>query len=60
MQTSATWQTNPEHFGIEIKFPNKPADEVLNELRLAGFRWHKAKKLWYIVDTHRPGFWPIK
>jgi hypothetical protein len=51
MQTSATWQTNPEHFGIEIKFPTKPADEILDELRLVGFRWHRAKKIWYIVDT---------
>jgi hypothetical protein len=47
----ASWQTNPEHSGIEILFPSKPAEEVLNELRQAGFRWHKAKKLWYHRDT---------
>jgi len=50
-EASATWQTNPEHSGIEIKFSVKPSDEVLNELRQAGFRWHKVKKLWYVRDT---------
>jgi len=50
-EASATWQTNPEHSGIEIKFLSKPSDEVLNELRQAGFRWHRSKKLWYIRDT---------
>lgn len=51
MQASATWQTNPEHFGIEIKFPSKPSDEILSQLHQAGFKWHRSKKLWYTKDT---------
>ena len=48
---AASWQTNPEHSGIEILFASKPADEILNELRQAGFRWHRGRKLWYHKDT---------
>ncbi len=48
---AAFWQINPEHSGIEIRFPSKPADEVLIELQQACFRWHRAKKMWYHKDT---------
>lgn len=42
---------NEEKNGIEIKFSNKPETETLNELKENGFRWHRAKKVWYAKDT---------
>lgn len=46
-----TYTLNQELNGIEIKFDQKPAAEVLTELKAAGYRWHKVKKLWYAKQT---------
>ena len=43
----ATYQFVPEHNGIEIYFDVKPSDEVLEELRGNGWRWHRVKECWF-------------
>lgn len=42
---------NEEKNGIEIKFDDKPSQEVLENLKLHGFRWSKYQKIWYAKDT---------
>ncbi len=42
---------NEEKNGIEIKFNSKPNQEILNELKKNGFRWHRVKKVWYAKQT---------
>jgi hypothetical protein len=39
--------------GIEIRFPYKPSDEILAEIRRAGFRWGRFAKCWYAQDNSR-------
>lgn len=46
-----TYAINQELNGIEITFDSKPAEAVRDELKNNGFRWHKAKKLWYAKNT---------
>lgn len=46
-----TYAINQELNGIEITFDGKPAEAVRDELKSSGFRWHKAKKLWYAKDN---------
>lgn len=38
---------NTAHNGVEIKFSGKPAPEVLDRLKEAGFRWSFHSKVWY-------------
>lgn len=42
---------NEEKNGIEVKFNTKPAQEVINDLKANGFRWHSIKKIWYAKQT---------
>lgn len=42
-----TYTINKEHNGIEISFDTKPAADIRSTLKENGFRWHKAKSLWY-------------
>ena len=42
-----TYRINEEFNGIEITFESKPADDIRSTLKENGFRWHKAKGLWY-------------
>lgn len=42
-----TYRINEEFNGIEITFESKPAEDVRSTLKENGFRWHKAKGLWY-------------
>lgn len=42
---------NEEKNGIELKFDGKPEAEVLTALKQNGFRWHRAKKIWYAKET---------
>lgn len=42
---------NEEKNGIEVKFNNKPEQEVINSLKANGFRWHSIKKIWYAKQT---------
>lgn len=43
----ATYQFVPEHNGIEIYFDTKPSEEILDELRGNGWRWHRVKECWF-------------
>lgn len=47
----ATYTTNKEHNGIEIKFEQKPGRETLDALKMLGFRWHNKKAVWYAKNT---------
>lgn len=42
---------NEEKNGIEIKFNEKPEQKIIDKLKANGFRWHRAKKVWYAKDT---------
>lgn len=42
-----TYRINEEFNGIEITFESKPADDIRSTLKENGFRWHRAKGLWY-------------
>lgn len=47
----ATVRRNHALDGIEIKFPSRPPELVLIQLRNSGFRWHSLKKHWYAKYT---------
>lgn len=49
-QISVTVNYNTEKNGIELKFSDKPAAEVLAQLHENGFRWSKYQKIWYAKD----------
>ena len=42
---------NTEKNGIELKFEDKPSEEVRANLKANGFRWSKYNKVWYVKDT---------
>lgn len=44
---TATYTLNAELNGIEIQFDGKPEASIFESLKAIGYRWHKAKKLWY-------------
>lgn len=54
-ETDATGETlegvqvthNTEKDGVEIRFPSRPSDETLEELKAEGFRWSRFGKCWY-------------
>lgn len=46
-----TLTINKELNGIEVIFESKPAQEIIDSLKNNGFRWHRAKKLWYTKNT---------
>lgn len=46
-----TMQINNQLNGIELIFAGKPADEIREAMKAAGFRWHRQKKLWYAKNT---------
>lgn len=46
-----TMAINNEFNGIELTFAGKPAEEILEAMKAAGFRWHRQKKLWYAKNT---------
>ena len=37
--------------GIELIFAAKPAEEIREKMKAAGFSWHRQKKLWYAKNT---------
>lgn len=47
----ATFELNAEHNGIEIKFSEKPSNEVRAEMKALKFRWHQTKGLWYAKQS---------
>lgn len=46
-----TMSINHEKNGIELLFGEKPAAEIREKMKAAGFRWHSQKKLWYARQT---------
>jgi hypothetical protein len=50
-----TIRRNPEHDGVEISFPSKPAPDVLARVKGAGFRWSMRGKVWY--KKYTPEAW---
>lgn len=39
---------------IEVVFPEKPDQEVIDELKAAGFRWALRNRCWYGLETRLP------
>lgn len=46
---------NKQKNGIELKFSEKPAYNVISEIKSMGFRWHTLKKIWY--ETYSESLW---
>lgn len=44
---------NEEKDGIEIRFPSKPAADVLDSLKANGWRWSRFSSCWYTRRTER-------
>ena len=42
---------NREFNGLEVYFDEKPAQNVIDELKNRHFRWHNFKKCWYAKNT---------
>lgn len=47
----ASYTLNQDHNGVEITFDGKPEAATLEALKESGYRWHRAKKLWYAKQT---------
>ena len=48
-----TMRLNDEKEGVELKFTEKPSEEIMASLRIAGFRWSRPKRLWYAKQNER-------
>lgn len=44
---TATYTLNAEKNGIEIRFDSKPAAAVLEAIKSAGYRWSRARRIWW-------------
>jgi len=44
---------NEELSGIELYFDNKPATQIINNLKINGFRWSGFKKCWYAKQNEK-------
>jgi len=42
---------NHERDGLELRFPDKPADAIRDALKAAGWRWSRFSGCWYIRRT---------
>lgn len=51
LNTIATVKENEEVKGIEVYFNTKPENDIITELKNNKFRWHNAKKCWYIKKS---------
>jgi hypothetical protein len=40
-------RANEEREGVEVVFGGRPDRDVLDTLKSAGFRWHRAGRYWY-------------
>jgi len=45
--SQATVTENEELDGVEIRFPEKPSEEIIASLKEEGFRWTRFNKCWY-------------
>lgn len=48
-----TMRLNDEKEGVELKFTEKPSEEIIASLRIAGFRWSRPKRIWYAKQNER-------
>ena len=46
-----TISINEQLQGIELTFLEKPEESIREAMKIAGFRWHRMKKLWYAKNT---------
>lgn len=53
VNNAITVTLNRELQGIEIRFTEKPAQEIIEQLKMNGFRWSKVKKVWYAKQSER-------
>jgi len=42
---------NEDKNGVELRFPEKPGQSILDELNANGWRWHRKGKFWYNKQT---------
>lgn len=49
--TGATVRLNTEKNGVEIVFPAKPAAEILDRVKAAGFRWSRFAGCWWAKQS---------
>jgi hypothetical protein len=47
----ATYRLNDEKQGIEIRFAEKPSDEIRASLKQWGFRWSRFASCWYAKQS---------
>jgi hypothetical protein len=50
-------RANPSKQGIEIRFVSKPAANVLEEIKAAGWKWSRFSGVWYARDTAEARAW---
>lgn len=48
---SATYKFIPEHNGIELYFDIKPSNEIREELKRNGWKWHVTKECWFVKKS---------
>lgn len=48
---TATYTLNAEKNGIEITFDSKPAAAILETIKAAGYRWSRARRLWWAKQS---------
>ena len=51
--SQAKFNENQALNGLEISFAEKPAAEVIDRLKTAGYRWSMKKKLWYAKKSDK-------
>lgn len=52
-----TISINLEKAGIEIRFEARPTDDVLNQIRGAGWRWSRYNRCWYTRNSDESLAW---
>lgn len=50
---TATYTLNTAKNGVEIRFASKPAADVLEAIKAAGYRWSRAQRLWWARQTEK-------
>mgnify|MGYP005804714813 CR=1 FL=1 len=50
---TATYTLNTAKNGVEIRFESKPAADVLEAIKAAGYRWSRAQRLWWARQTEK-------
>lgn len=48
---TATYTLNAEKNGVEIRFDSKPAAAILETIKAAGYRWSRARRIWWAKQS---------